>query len=197
MHKNLTGLVLAGGHGSRMGGVDKGLVLYNNHPLITYAINAVAPYTDKIIISANRSIERYKDFGYEVHKDTISGGLGPLAGIHTGLTNCETEYLISVPCDTPFLSQNFIESLVNFADENDCKGVIPFTKAKDGKKLFHPTIMLVKTRLMKSLADYLNNGGRKIKIWTDAESFCEFFFDDDSCFENFNTLDQLKKRSNS
>ncbi|MEL0254705.1 MAG: molybdenum cofactor guanylyltransferase MobA [Burkholderiaceae bacterium] len=192
MYSNLTAIILAGGHGSRMGGLDKGLVPLNNNPLISYAINAVIQHVSEIMISANRSVSQYQQFGYKVIKDEITGGLGPLAGIYTGLLNCETEYLISIPCDTPFLPGNLTTNLINSVDEKHCDGAIPYTKLPNEKKLFHPTVMLLRTELKNSLASYLNNGGRKIKHWTDAENFCEVFFDNEKQFENFNTLDDLK-----
>ena len=192
MYSNLTAIILAGGHGSRMGGLDKGLVLFDNNPLISYSINVVNPHVSEIIISANRSISKYQQFGYKVIKDEIVGGLGPLAGIYTGLLHCKTEYLISIPCDTPFLPDNLATSLINSINEKNCNGAIPYTKLNSGKKLFHPTVMLLRTELKKSLANYLNNGGRKIKIWTDAENFSEVLFDNEKHFENFNTLDDLK-----
>ena len=196
MYSNLTAIILAGGHGSRMGGLDKGLVPFDNYPLISYAINAVNPHVSKIIISANRSISQYEQFGYKVIKDEMVGGLGPLAGIYTGLLNCKTEYLISIPCDTPFLPGNLVTNLINSVNEKNCNGAIPYTKLNSGKKLFHPTVMLLRTELKKSLAKYLNNGGRKIKIWTDAEDFCEVLFDNERHFENLNTLDDLKNEKN-
>ena len=196
MYSNLTAIILAGGHGSRMGGLDKGLVPFDNNPLISYAINAVNPHVSEIIISANRSISQYGQFGYKVIKDEMVGGLGPLAGIYTGLLNCKTEYLISIPCDTPFLPGNLVTNLMNSVNEKNCNGAIPYTKLNSGKKLFHPTVMLLRTELKKSLANYLNNGGRKIKIWTDAENFCEVLFDNERHFENLNTLDDLKNEKN-
>ena len=196
MYSNLTAIILAGGHGSRMGGLDKGLVSFDNNPLISYAINAVNPQVSEIIISANRSISQYGQFGYKVIKDEMVGGLGPLAGIYTGLLNCKTEYLISIPCDTPFLPGNLATNLITSINEKNCNGAIPYTKLNSEKKLFHPTVMLLRTELKKSLASYLNNGGRKIKIWTDAENFCEVLFDNEKYFENFNTLDDLKNEKN-
>ena len=196
MYNNLTAIILAGGHGSRMGGLDKGLVPFDNNPLISYAINAVVPHVSEIMISANRSISKYEHFGYKVIKDEMVGGLGPLAGIYTGLLNCKTEYLISIPCDTPFLPDNLTTNLINSVYETNCNGAIPYTKLKNEKKLFHPTVMLLRTELKKSLADYLNNGGRKIKLWTDTENFCEVFFDNEKHFENLNTLDDLKNEKN-
>ena len=196
MYSNLSAIILAGGHGSRMGGLDKGLVPFDNNPLITYAINAIVPYVSEVMISANRSVSQYQQFGYKVIKDEITGGLGPLAGIYTGLLNCKTEYLISIPCDTPFLPDNLTTNLMNSVYKTNCNGAIPYTKSPNKKKLFHPTVMLLRTELKKSLADYLNNGGRKIKLWTDAESFREVFFDNEKHFENFNTLDDLNYEKN-
>ena len=175
MYSNLTAIILAGGHGSRMGGLDKGLVPFDNNPLISYAINAVVPHVSEIMISANRSISQYQQFGYKVIKDEITGGLGPLAGIYTGLLNCKTEYLISIPCDTPFLPDNLTTNLINSVYEKNCNGAIPYTKLKNEKKLFHPTVMLLRTELKKSLANYLNNGGRKIKIGLMQKTFVKFF----------------------
>ena len=148
------------------------------------------------MISANRSISQYQQFGYKVIKDEMVGGLGPLAGIYTGLLNCKTEYLISIPCDTPFLPDNLTTNLINSVYEKNCNGAIPYTKLNNEKKLFHPTVMLLRTELKKSLADYLNNGGRKIKFWTDAENFCEVLFDNEKHFKNLNTLDDLKNEKN-
>ena len=131
MHSNLTALILAGGHGSRMGGLDKGLVPFDNIPLVSYAINVVVPYVSEVMISANRSISQYKQFGYKVIKDEITGGLGPLAGIYTGLLNCKTEYLISIPCDTPFLPDNLTTNLINSVYKTNSSGAIPYTKLKN------------------------------------------------------------------
>ena len=192
MYSNLTAVILAGGHGSRMGGLDKGLVPFNNYPLISYAIKAVIPHVSEIMISANRSILQYQRFGYKVIRDELDGGLGPLAGIYTGLLNCKTEYLISIPCDTPFLPDYLVDHLINVAIEKNRNGAIPYTKVNESKKLFHPTVMLLRTELKKSLANYLNDGGRKIKIWTDKENFCEVLFENEKNFENLNTLDDLK-----
>ena len=91
MYSNLTAIILAGGHGSRMGGLDKGLVPFNNNPLVSYAINAVVPHVCEVMISANRSVSQYQQFGYKVIKDEITGGLGPLAVIYTCMLNCKTE----------------------------------------------------------------------------------------------------------
>ena len=196
MYSNLTAIILAGGHGSRMGGLDKGLVPFNNNPLISYAINAVIPHVSETMISANRSISQYQQFGCKVIKDDIPGGLGPLAGIYSGLLSCKTEYLISIPCDTPFLPDNLATDLMNSVREKNSNGAIPYTKLSNEKKLFHPTVMLLRTNLKNSLASYLKNGGRKIKIWTDAENFCEVLFDNKKHFENMNTLDDLKNEKN-
>ncbi|MDA9689604.1 molybdenum cofactor guanylyltransferase [Betaproteobacteria bacterium] len=196
MYSNLTAIILAGGQGSRMGGLDKGLIPFNDNPLISYSINAVSPHVSEIMISANRSISQYQQLGYKVIKDEMIGGLGPLAGIYTGLLNCKTEYLISIPCDTPFLPDNLITNLINSVREKNFNGAIPYTNLNSEKKLYHPTVMLLRTKLKESLANYLNNGGRKIKIWTDAEDFCEVLFDNKKNFANLNSLDDLRNETN-
>ena len=107
--------------------------------------------------------------------------------------NCETDYLISVTCDTPFLPDNLVEKLLNVVKNLNYDGAYPYTKLNDGKVVQHPTIMLVRTNLKDSLEEYLRNGGRKIRMWTAEEDFCEVFFDNDDCFTNLNTLDELNK----
>src|SRR6478735_5870112 len=110
MH-DITGLVLAGGQGSRMGGVDKGLQPFRGRPMVAHVIERLAPQVHSILVNANRNPEAYAEFGHRVVSDEIEGFAGPLAGFERGLAHATTPFLVTVPCDSPFLPTDLVERL--------------------------------------------------------------------------------------
>ena len=107
----VTGVVLAGGQGSRMGGVDKGLRPFRGKPMVQHAIERFAPQVDEVLINANRNREAYAGFGYPVIADEIEGFAGPLAGFERGLAHARGELVVTVPCDSPFLASDLVKRL--------------------------------------------------------------------------------------
>lgn len=109
--QNITAVILAGGKGSRLGGVDKGWVELRQVPLIQHVINRIQPQVAGIIISANRNIKRYTDLGFPVYEDETNNFFGPLAGILKALQQCKSDWLLTVAADSPFIPKNLAQHL--------------------------------------------------------------------------------------
>ncbi len=182
----ISGLILAGGQGRRMGGVDKGLQLLRGKPMIEWVLERLAPQVDDIVINANQNRERYAQFGHRVVADDIAGFAGPLAGLHAGLKAVAHPLLVTVPCDSPFLPLNLVTKLHSSLGQND------LAVAKTGEQP-HPVFALVRRHCLESLEAFLAQGGRKIDAWYAALKVVEVSFDDEAdAFRNINTLDELK-----
>ena len=182
----VTGLVLAGGQGRRMGGVDKGLQLLHGQPMIEHVLARLAPQVDEIVINANQNLEIYRAFGYHVVADEISGFAGPLAGLHAGLNAAAYPLAVTVPCDSPFLPNDLVSRLANALGDNQ------LAVAKTGAQP-HPVFALMKRDVRENLEAFLASGGRKIDAWYAALKVVEVGFDDEAdAFRNINTLEELK-----
>jgi molybdopterin-guanine dinucleotide biosynthesis protein A len=183
----VTGVVLAGGLGRRMGNVDKGLQLLEGRPLIGWVLQRLAPQVREVFINANRNRETYATFGHRVIEDRIGGFAGPLAGLHSGLSEAHHALIISVPCDTPFLPEDLVSRLLApLKDES-----VDLSVAKTGTQP-HPVICLAHKRLLPHLAAFLDNGGRKVDAWYSSLNVAEVAFDDQPrAFSNINTLEEL------
>ena len=183
----VTGLVLAGGRARRMAGRDKGLIELAGRPMAHWVVQRLVPQTASVLISANRSIERYADFGFEVIRDVDDGFLGPLAGISAGLTQAATPWLVTVPCDSPLLADNLVVRLSAAVPE---KGV-GIAVAHDGNRL-QPVFSLIHRDLAPDLVDFLHSGGRKIDLWLDRHDWARVDFSDHpEMFLNINTPEEL------
>jgi molybdopterin-guanine dinucleotide biosynthesis protein A len=184
---SVTGLILAGGKGSRMGGVDKGLQAFRGKRLVDHVYERLAPQVGGIIINANQNQEEYRTFGVRVVSDAIGGFAGPLAGFHAGLSVSKRPFLASVPCDSPFLPGNLIERLYARIDETGAELAV----AKTGDQP-HPVFSLMRRGVLDHLSDFLKGGGRKIDAWYATLVVVEVAFDDEAqAFSNINTLDEL------
>lgn len=187
----VTGLVLAGGMGSRMGGVDKGLQALAGTPMALQVLNRLRPQVGTVMISANRHLDEYRNFGVPVCSDAIAGYAGPLAGIHAGLMHCTSDYLVSVPCDSPLLPQDLVLRMVAALVDHDADAAVAVTgHGKDRKR--HPVFMLVRSSLKDSLGAYLEEGGRKVGAWLGSIRCTDTHFDDDAAFMNVNSLQDLE-----
>jgi molybdopterin-guanine dinucleotide biosynthesis protein A len=183
----VTGLILAGGKGSRMGGVDKGLQAFRGKRLVDHVYERLAPQVGGVIISANQNQEAYRTFGVRVVSDAIGGFAGPLAGFHAGLSVSKRPFLASVPCDSPFLPEDLIARLYARIDETGAELVV----AKTGDQP-HPVFSLMRRGVLDHLSDFLKGGGRKIDAWYATLNVVEVLFDDEvEAFSNINTLDEL------
>jgi molybdopterin-guanine dinucleotide biosynthesis protein A len=191
MVSNVTGLILAGGKGSRMGGVDKGLQAFRGRRLVDHVYERLAPQVGGIIINANQNQEEYRTFGVRVVSDALkekAGGFaGPLAGFHAGLSVSKRPFLASVPCDSPFLPEDLIARLYARIDETGAELAV----AKTGDQP-HPVFSLMRRGVLDHLSDFLKEGGRKIDAWYATLNVVEVLFDDEAqAFSNINTLDEL------
>ena len=183
--QGVSGIVLAGGLGRRMGGVDKGLQPLHGRPMIAHVLERLAPQVDEIVINANQNLERYGAFGHRVVKDEISGFAGPLAGLHAGLAAVSHPLAVTVPCDSPFLPADLVARLARALGGND------LAVAKTGDQP-HPVFALVRRTVAPNLQSFLAGGGRKIDAWYASLKVVEVSFDDEAnAFRNINTLDEL------
>ncbi len=181
----VTGIILAGGRGRRMGGVDKGLQPLNGRPMVAWAIERLAPQVDEILLNANQNAEAYARFGHRVVPDSLGGFAGPLAGLHTGLQAASQPLVVTVPCDSPFLALDLVGRLKSSLNEKD------LAVAKTGDQP-HPVFALVRRSVLPHLEAFLAGGGRKIDAWYATLAVIEVPFDDQpEAFRNINTLDEL------
>ena len=184
----ITGLILAGGRSSRMNGQDKGLIKLIDQPMINYVIQRLAPQVDQILISANRHIEQYQQFGYEVLLDDYEDFRGPLAGMARGLSHSDAEYLLTVPCDGPLLPADLAERMLNLARKNSARAVLAF----DGKYR-QPTYNLVHTDLLPAMLKSLEHNEHKLGKWLMDNGACLIDFSEQkSAFLNVNTPADLE-----
>lgn len=190
--ERITGLVLAGGRGTRMGNVDKGLQVFRGAPMALHVILRLTPQVGTLIINANQNIGPYEGFGVPVLPDQIGGFAGPLAGLQTGLSFCETDFLVTAPCDSPFLPHDLVERLGAALTESDADLAVAVTGAGHGLQS-HPVFCLMKTALLPHLNLFLQQGQRKIDAWYASLHVVQVHFPDETAFRNINTLDDLRK----
>ena len=163
---NLAALVLSGGESRRMGGKDKALLEIAEKPMISYVLNSLSQCIDDITISSNKRDDSYQTFGYPIVHDILTGQLGPLAGIHAGLTYAKTQRLLIVPCDSPFLNIELCSLLLEAMDAQQAHIAV----AHDGDYL-QATFAIIDVQLADSLAKYLNRGGRRLVTWYQEENY--------------------------
>ena len=184
---NVTGIVLAGGQGRRMGGVDKGLQSLRGKPMVEWVLGRLRPQVAEVLINANQNRPRYERFGYPVIADDIAGFAGPLAGLHAGMKAAHHPYVVTVPCDSPFLPMDLVSRLQEKIGDAD------LAVAKTGEQA-HPVFSLARTELLKNLETFLVRGGRKIDAWYGSLEFVEVLFDDEAdAFRNINTREELER----
>ena len=184
----VSGLVLAGGLARRMLHQDKGLILFNHQAMISYALAAMSPLVDELLISANRNIETYHQFGYRVICDSHQVFDGPLAGILAGMKAAKHGILLVTPCDSPLIQARHLQRLLNAMDAGH-----ELATAFDGERL-HPVFLAVSTRLQLSLSEYLHRGERKLENWLNQHKLVKVDFSDEKeIFTNINTFDELHK----
>lgn len=185
---DITGVVLAGGRGSRMGGLDKGLQPYRGTPLALHALRRLAPQVGRVLLNANRHLDVYGGFGVPVWPDASPDFPGPLAGVLAGLAHCETAWLATVPCDSPHFPADLVARLVQgLQDDPGAELAV----ARAGGRL-QPVFALMKASLLDSLVGYTGSGGRKVEAWMARHRMVEVNFDDESAFFNANTLEELR-----
>jgi len=181
--KRFSCIILAGGEGKRVGGVDKCQLEYKNKPLIEHVINAVSPQVDDLVISANRNIEHYKHYTKQVISDESEQYLGPLAGINAALAHCLHDWVLIVPCDTPFLPGDIIDNfLFNQTGRN-------LYIAESNNKL--QPVMLIHKILHGSISHSLHEGQLRLMLWVKSQQPEIVIFQDGKTFKNFNKTDDF------
>lgn len=188
----ITGLILAGGRGSRMGNVDKGLKQFRGAPMALHVVMRLSPQVGMLMINANQNIGPYESFGFPVWPDQLAGFEGPLAGMQTGLIHCETEYMVTAPCDSPFLPEDLVARLAQALVAEDTDLAVAVT-GEGATRQPHPVFSLMKASLLPHLTLFLQGGGRKIDAWYKTLKVSEVNFPDEAAFRNINTIDELRK----
>lgn len=207
--EDITGLVLAGGRGSRMGGVDKGLQNHLGMPLALHCLLRLQLQVGSAMVNANRNLGAYESMGVPVWPDTQADFAGPLAGMLVGLEHCETPWLVTVPCDTPNFPLNLVERLAAAAQAEGADIAMAATRelaqesgaAADANADAHgqpavqvqPVFCLLKASLLESLQSFLDTGQRKIDRWTAQHRSATVVFDDSAAFFNANTVEELRR----
>ena len=202
MTQKITGVILAGGLGRRMGGIDKGLQELRGRPMMDWVIERFAPQVNELLINANQNVERYAAYGHRVVPDQIPDNAGPLAGLHAALSAATYPLVATVPCDSPFLPADLVFRLFSAL-------TAPGRKSPEGghgswrpanadlavARTFdqpHPVFCLCKREVLPHLTDFLAGGGRKVDRWYATLNVVEVAFDDEAdAFENINTREEL------
>lgn len=187
---DITGLVLAGGRGTRMEGADKGLQLLGGQPLAQLALDRLRPQVGSVAISANRNLDAYRSMGVDVWTDSLADFPGPLAGFLAGLECCITPYLVSVPCDTPHFPLDLVTRLAKALDREGAEVAIAATSSGDEQKL-HPVFCLMRVEVADDLRSFIERGQRKVGKWTAMHRLAVVTFDDAEAFANANTTADL------
>ncbi len=188
--QHITGLILAGGRGMRMGGVDKGLQTLQGKPMIAHVIQRLQPQVDRIMINANQNLDRYRDFSFPVWSDEKNDYAGPLAGMQAGLIHCETAYMLTVPCDTPVLPTDLVTELATALEKSTADIAVANTKQHDRIQR-QPVFCLMKKTVLTDLTAALERGVRKVDLWLAEKNVVDVVFDDEAAFANINTLEEL------
>ena len=183
---DITGVVLAGGRGRRMGGVDKGLIPLADKPMVAHVLAALAPQVATIVVNANRNLDQYSAFGYRVAADPIGDYYGPLAGMVGAMEIAATKYVLTVPCDSPLMACDLVARLYQALSHERAEiGV-----AHDGERL-HPVFTLLQCDLLPSLYEYLQSGERKIDRWFARHKVAiAYFADEAETFINVNNPEE-------
>ena len=189
---DITGVVFAGGQGRRMGGVDKGLVELDGRALVAHIIERLAPQVGELVINANQNRDRYAAFGYPVVADVIPDFAGPLAGLHAAMAAATTPYVVTSPCDSPFLPADLVARLALALAATPLDLAVARTFDQP-----HPVFSLVRTDVRPHLEAFLRGGGRKIDAWYATLRVADVRFDDEAdAFRNINTAAELAASGN-
>jgi molybdopterin-guanine dinucleotide biosynthesis protein A len=188
----ITGLVLAGGRGTRMGGVDKGLQAHLGIPLARHALERLRPQVAALMINANRNLASYEAMGVPVWPDEIPDYPGPLAGMLAGLAHCQTPYLVTVPCDTPNFPTDMVARLAEGLIKSAGDMAVAYTR-EEGELRAQPVFCLMKTSLRASLSAFVAAGERKTGLFAARHQGAKVEFNDAAAFANANTLSELKQ----
>lgn len=186
--RDITGVILAGGRGSRLGGVDKGLVHLRARPLVEYAIEALRSQVGKLLISANRNRDVYASYGYDVIADVMGDHDGPLAGMLSAMRHADTPYIVTVPCDVPAPPADLVERLVATMTTMRREACIASCEGR-----VQPVFALLRCTLAVCLQEYLEAGERGVENWMRRQRAAVADFPDRAAFANINTPEELRR----
>jgi molybdopterin-guanine dinucleotide biosynthesis protein A len=184
----VTGLILAGGRGRRLGGIDKGLLDLDGEPLVQRMAQRLASQVGRLLLSANRNLDRYRALGFEPLTDGSYTDVGPLAGLRAGLLACATPWLLAVPCDMPFLPVDLCERLQRAGASDDPRARVPF----DGQRHHYACLLLPRTALAQ-VETALDSGRRSVRELLHAIGWIgvDFAASDPRAFCNINASADL------
>lgn len=198
--EHITGLVLAGGQGTRMGGADKGLQLLGGQALARHCAQRLQPQVGPLLINANRHLEAYRALGYPVVPDLslpdTEAFPGPLAGFAAGLAACQTPWLVTVACDTPHFPLDLAQRLAQAAAAQGCPIAMACTPSEEtgsDRPVLQPTFCLIHASLAASVRQFVADGGRKLRQWAAQHGNCLVLFGDAQAFYNANTPEELAR----
>ncbi|RKR06032.1 molybdenum cofactor guanylyltransferase [Kushneria sinocarnis] len=178
--KELTAVILAGGEGRRMGGVDKGLVPLAGKPMIDHVIARLQPQVHHLLINANRSHEQYRGLGWPVVADQAGGHAGPLMGMLTAMRHVQASRVLIAPCDTPLLPHDLVCRMWEAATSD-----VDIVQARDRERV-HPVVALLRTALADDLSAALAAGERRIDRWYARHRLTSVCFESHLAFTNVN-----------
>lgn len=184
----ITGIILAGGQARRMGGGDKGLRLLDGKPMIEWVLQRFVPQVSRMVINANQNVAHYQHYGYPVVSDALPDFAGPLAGLHAVLSQGTTPFVVTVPCDSPFLPADLVSRLYGALEAGGAELAVARTFDQP-----HPVFCLYRNTVLPALDEYLVAGNRKIHAWHGQMNGIEVVFDDVADgFRNINTPEELE-----
>lgn len=185
----ISAVILAGGRGQRMDEKDKGWIELNGKPLVEHTLQRLQQQTSNILISANRNLEQYRQLGNNIIVDQHPDFPGPLAGIYAALTQIETDWLLTVPCDTPLFPSDLLIRFITELTEQPQRIAV----ARDEKYL-QPVFCLIHRSLSADLKTFLDEGGHKTGQWIRQNNPVEVLFNDSALqFFNINSPDDLQQ----
>jgi molybdenum cofactor guanylyltransferase len=180
---NITAVILAGGQGRRMGGQDKGLIEFDGQRIIEILIQCLQTRQVGILINANRNHPVYQAYGYPVIGDELEDYQGPLAGFAAAMATVSTDYILTLPCDSPMLADDFVDRFIEAQQYSNARVCV----AHDGERL-QPVYALIATSLLDDLKQFLESGERKIDRWYALHDYVPVDFSDEAAmFQNINT----------
>jgi molybdenum cofactor guanylyltransferase len=184
--QQVTAVILTGGRGRRMGGQDKGLIMFAGQPLVKHLLTIISPQVSAVMINANRNEETYATYGHMVVSDELNDFQGPLAGYSVALQAAATPFIVVLPCDGPNIPDNLVERLMKALNDEDAEIAV----AHDGERM-QPVYALIKTALQSDLLAFLSTGERKIDRWyAQHKTALADFSDMPTIFHNINTPEQ-------
>ncbi len=194
---SITGVLLAGGQGRRMGQVDKGLQTFRGAPMALHVLRRFAPQVTQVAINANQNLAAYGAFGVPVWPDDLTGFEGPLAGLQSAMRRCTTALLASAPCDSPFLPHDLVARLYTAQQAAGADLAVVETTWHDDAGVLRiqpqPVFCLVSKAVLPALSAYMSSGGRRMDGWYDAIKVVRVRFDDALAFRNINTMHELQQ----